>query len=139
MDAVGNASGSEVALALLLLRLVLPVSILAGVVWAHIRISRALQKRLDLPADMKATLSEVRHEIEEFRGTLGRHISKDAAREQQRAKAEAAKLEAMTPGVTDDQSAAVPGVVGGYIPSIVWNEASEGQRAAWQSAGLRSA
>jgi len=113
---------------------VLPLSILVGVIFNAIRISRAMQKRLDLPDDIKARLAALTHQCAEADESITRHISKDGARwkkeEQRQARATAATLPA--PGeATYEPEELVPSV-----PAQVWKDAAEPQRQAWLAQGM---
>lgn len=129
-----GGSAAEVALGLLLIRLILPVSILAATIWAHIRISTALRNRLELPADMKAQISAFKHQVSELEETFNRHIGKDNARWKLMQK----EVEQQANGevVGSMANAAVASAGSPKVPRQVWDSASQAQRMAWQGAGM---
>ncbi len=134
LDVVTPPPGSEALLGLLLIRVVLPVVVLGLAVWAHIRISMSMRKRLDLPTDIKAKLDAFKHQVSENCESLDRHISKDAARWQQAAKVTEREAEAAaTEAPSTMPASGAP--VGPTVPMSVWMDASKPQRDAWASAG----
>lgn len=136
LDAVSAPPAAEIALGLLLIRVILPLTIAALTIWAHVRISIALRTRLELPANMKAQLKAFEHQVTEFDESLSRHVGKDAARWARIEKTVAAASE---PAAATAAPSLVPGAApaptGPTVPMSVWNDANEPQRQAWRMAG----
>lgn len=133
---MSGATGAEIALGLILIRLLLPVGILIGLIIAHVRITIANRTKVNLPADIKANIAGLTHQVSELEETLQRHMAKHAGRQRLAAKAAQEIEDAQTalpgPGaVTPDASM--------LVPANVWNEADEGQRRVWELSGLQSA
>ncbi len=124
---------------MLLIRVILPVGILAGLIWAHVRITIANRTKVNLPADIKALIAGLTHQVSEYEETLNRHMAKHAGRQRLAAKAaEKAEDAAAVVGVPAQVAPLAP-QVGGYIPTQIWQDADAGQRAAWEAFGLQSA
>lgn len=129
-------------LGVFIIRIGLPLSMIILGIWAHIRISISLRKRLELPADMKAKVSAFEHQVTELDESLTRHVGKHTsreAREQKAAQKRAAEAAAMAPeAVAGIPTAAVQADIE-YMPSHIWNKASPAQQTAWEASGLRCA
>lgn len=119
------------------MRIGLPIAMVVVAIWAHVRISLSLRKRLELPSDMKAKVAAFEHQTAELHESLLRHIGKSAARQKLNVKEALANKEAAEAAQAVGE-APVPADVE-YMPANVWKAASTAQQMAWEASGLRPA
>ena len=132
-EAAEAPASAEAIVGEAVVRVGLPLVCVVVGVWAHIRISREVSVRVELPADLKAMLKGLTHEVAEASESFDRHIKKEQAREgheqQRQKKAQAAASAALdgTPGTPE-------GVVR-KVAADVWDSQPEPIQRQWAAWG----